>query len=271
MSIRQRLEVTEDSYDPPIFSSISQDHSFTTMLQIRNISATTVLPAVGVWFALHTPVQRNTAVWAGSIRTWSRDHRAHHRYVDTDRDPADLSVAVVETFWNDWKGGLIYAGILRVFFFQQATLYHFLTALVTFGEGYHNFHHKFPSNYRNGIKWYQYDPSKCDLQRFSQNTIDKDEYQQQQKRLDKQRPCMTWVDFQHAVQTRQFIKAHPRGEVLVRAYVGKDATAVFNGGIHEHSRAAHSLLGEFRARILLGGQELEKTRANNHADSLKLC
>ena len=33
-------------------------------------------------------------------------------------------------------------------------------ALLTFGEGYHNFHHRFPSDYRNGVRWYQWDPSK---------------------------------------------------------------------------------------------------------------
>lgn len=31
---------------------------------------------------------------------------------------------------------------------------------LTNGEGYHNFHHKFPNDYRNGIRWYDYDPSK---------------------------------------------------------------------------------------------------------------
>ncbi len=37
---------------------------------------------------------------------------------------------------------------------------HWLVALITFGEGYHNFHHRFPNDYRNGIKWYHWDPSK---------------------------------------------------------------------------------------------------------------
>jgi stearoyl-CoA desaturase (Delta-9 desaturase) len=35
-----------------------------------------------------------------------------------------------------------------------------LVSLVTFGEGYHSFHHKFPGDYRNGINWYDFDPSK---------------------------------------------------------------------------------------------------------------
>lgn len=33
-------------------------------------------------------------------------------------------------------------------------------AFITFGEGYHNFHHIFQADYRNGIKWYQFDPTK---------------------------------------------------------------------------------------------------------------
>jgi stearoyl-CoA desaturase (delta-9 desaturase) len=37
---------------------------------------------------------------------------------------------------------------------------HWLVAILTFGEGYHNFHHRFPSDYRNGVKWYHWDPSK---------------------------------------------------------------------------------------------------------------
>jgi stearoyl-CoA desaturase (delta-9 desaturase) len=32
--------------------------------------------------------------------------------------------------------------------------------LLTHGEGYHNFHHKFQIDYRNGIKWYHWDPTK---------------------------------------------------------------------------------------------------------------
>ncbi len=37
---------------------------------------------------------------------------------------------------------------------------HWLGAFLTNGEGYHNFHHRFPADYRNGVKWYQWDPSK---------------------------------------------------------------------------------------------------------------
>ena len=36
----------------------------------------------------------------------------------------------------------------------------FWLAFLTFGEGYHNFHHLFQSDYRNGVRWYHWDPSK---------------------------------------------------------------------------------------------------------------
>jgi stearoyl-CoA desaturase (delta-9 desaturase) len=42
----------------------------------------------------------------------------------------------------------------------------FFLALVTYGEGYHNFHHRFPNDYRNGVRWYQFDPSKWAILAF---------------------------------------------------------------------------------------------------------
>jgi stearoyl-CoA desaturase (delta-9 desaturase) len=33
-------------------------------------------------------------------------------------------------------------------------------ALLTYGEGYHNFHHMFAHDFRNGVRWWQFDPSK---------------------------------------------------------------------------------------------------------------
>ncbi|MBK5281975.1 MAG: acyl-CoA desaturase [Nitrospiraceae bacterium] len=35
-----------------------------------------------------------------------------------------------------------------------------LVSLVTFGEGYHNYHHMYPTDYRNGPRWHHFDPSK---------------------------------------------------------------------------------------------------------------
>jgi len=35
-----------------------------------------------------------------------------------------------------------------------------LMAVLAFGEGYHNYHHSFPFDYRNGIKPWHFDPAK---------------------------------------------------------------------------------------------------------------
>ena len=40
---------------------------------------------------------------------------------------------------------------------------HWLMAFFTFGEGYHNFHHAFQHDYRNGVKAWQFDPTKWSI------------------------------------------------------------------------------------------------------------
>jgi stearoyl-CoA desaturase (delta-9 desaturase) len=38
-----------------------------------------------------------------------------------------------------------------------------IMAFLTFGEGYHNYHHEFQHDYRNGVKPWQWDPSKWSI------------------------------------------------------------------------------------------------------------
>jgi stearoyl-CoA desaturase (delta-9 desaturase) len=305
----------------------------------------------------------------GSIQWWSRGHRAHHRYTDTEKDPYSVNKGIlyahfgwmllkqdpkrigrsdvtdlnddpvvmwqhkhyikvvltmgllfpmlVAGLWDDLAGGLVYAGILRFFFVQQATFCinslahwlgdqpfddrnsprdHVLTALITLGEGYHNFHHEFPSDYRNAIEWHQYDPTKWsiwiwkqlglayDLKQFRSNEIEKGRVQQLQKKLDRKRaqldwgipleqlPVMEWDDFVEQARTggreliavagvihdvADFVGEHPGGKAMIKAWIGKDATAVFNGGVYNHSNAAHNLLSTMRVGVVRGGMEVE--------------
>ncbi|KAI5957941.1 OLE1 [Candida theae] len=219
-----------------------------------------------------------------------------------------LPTLIAGYFWGDYWGGYIYAGILKSFVIQQATFCvnslahwigtqpfddrrtprdHVLTAFVTFGEGYHNFHHEFPSDYRNALKWYQYDPTKVtiyvlsklglawNLKKFSQNAIEQGLLQQQQKKLDRQRQKLRWgssID-ELPVWTREefnerakkegliiisgiihnvksFIKEHPGGQALIRATLGKDATDAFSGAVYRHSNAAHNILATMRVAVV---------------------
>ena len=91
-----------------------------------------------------------------------------------------LPVAAGLVFGDVW-GMLILAGVLRLVWSHHVTFFinslaHMwgsrpytednsardnpLIAVVTYGEGYHNFHHIFAHDYRNGVRWWQWDPTK---------------------------------------------------------------------------------------------------------------
>jgi len=303
----------------------------------------------------------------GSIKWWSRGHRAHHRYTDTDLDPysahhglfwshvgwmifkprrkpgvADMSdlnknpvirwqhqwylqILVLVAFviptvvaglgWGDWRGGYFYAGALRLCFVHHSTFCvnslahwlgetpfddkhtprdHVITALVTIGEGYHNFHHQFPMDYRNAIKWYQYDPTKwfiavCQkvglashLKVFPDNEVKKGQLTMQLKKAraisdeltwpsdSNDLPVISWDSFQEQAKERplilvsgfihdvsSFLDEHPGGRHLLKKMIGKDATTAFFGGVYNHSNAAHNLLAMMRVGVLHGGMEIE--------------
>lgn len=43
---------------------------------------------------------------------------------------------------------------------EQSAVNNYVISLLTFGEGYHNYHHTFANDYRNGIRWFHFDPTK---------------------------------------------------------------------------------------------------------------
>lgn len=43
---------------------------------------------------------------------------------------------------------------------QDSSSDSWLISFLSFGEGYHNYHHTYSHDYRNGSKWYNFDPSK---------------------------------------------------------------------------------------------------------------
>lgn len=48
----------------------------------------------------------------------------------------------------------------RTYDAEQTARDNWVIAIFTFGEGYHNYHHTFAWDYRNGIRWYHWDPTK---------------------------------------------------------------------------------------------------------------
>jgi len=43
---------------------------------------------------------------------------------------------------------------------EHTAVDNYFISFLTFGEGYHNYHHTFAYDYRNGIRWYHFDPTK---------------------------------------------------------------------------------------------------------------
>ncbi|MHC5062791.1 MAG: acyl-CoA desaturase [Planctomycetota bacterium] len=105
----------------------------------------------------------------------------HRHYVLLAILFAAIVPAAVGTAWGDPIGALLVAGWLRLVVQWHATFAvnsfahligsqpygktgsardSLLVALLTMGEGYHNFHHRFQVDYRNGIRWYHFDPTK---------------------------------------------------------------------------------------------------------------
>ena len=171
------------------------------------------------------------ATFQNSALKWATDHRRHHRHVDEDTDPYNISkgfwwahigwiffadesryLSYPQDLLDDklvmWQhkyylpiaisvgfglplfigyllnaplGGLAFGALLRIVVVHHCTFFinslcHFVgsrtytdknsardsmvMALFTFGEGYHNYHHRFQMDYRNGIRWYHFDPTK---------------------------------------------------------------------------------------------------------------
>lgn len=95
---------------------------------------------------------------------------------------------VIGYFLGSALGGLALAGFGRIVFVHHCTFFinslcHIvgtrpytdtntardsaIMAVFSYGEGYHNYHHYFPVDYRNGIKWYHFDPTKWMIKTLS--------------------------------------------------------------------------------------------------------
>jgi stearoyl-CoA desaturase (delta-9 desaturase) len=73
-------------------------------------------------------------------------------------------------------------------------------SLLTFGEGYHNYHHTFANDYRNGIKWYHFDPTKWLIWTLHKCGWAKDLKQVTSRRINTQLIMADKTDLLHQLQ-----------------------------------------------------------------------
>lgn len=63
-----------------------------------------------------------------------------------------------------------------------------------------------------------------------------------------------------------FIDDHLGGKAMIKSSLSRDATAMFNGGVYNHSNAAHNLLSTMRVGVIRGGIEVEVWKQTNAAN-----
>src|SRR5690606_20787531 len=147
-------------------------------------------------------------------------------------------VAAIGWLIGDVWGTLVLAGLLRLVLTHHFTFFinslchmfgtrpytdtnsardNFFLAIFTWGEGYHNYHHFFQYDYRNGVKWWQYDPTKwlivglaklgltSELRTVDDNTSQRAEVQIQFKKAQPQVDNATanGLDIPHALESCQ--------------------------------------------------------------------
>jgi stearoyl-CoA desaturase (delta-9 desaturase) len=304
----------------------------------------------------------SSSTMQGTVLVWARNHRAHHRYMDTDKDPydatkgfwwshegwaiqqhrpeemseidiSDLTSDPVVMFshkyyglmaissglvfpwlfcgllWGDFLGGLWLGGIIRIVVFLHCTflinsLAHYSgektysehitpvdnmwANILTLGEGYHNFHHSFPYDYRGSEVKLRIDPVKWlvdiasflgiayDVKSFPDKFIQHTRMEKSKRDLEKiaariapgppiaTLPLMTSQDVKRRVlegagliiiegvayDVTRFLPEHPGGDAILKLYYGKDATNAFNGLLVRHTASARILLASLAvARI----------------------
>jgi stearoyl-CoA desaturase (delta-9 desaturase) len=206
--------------------------------------------------------------------------------------------------WGDALGGYLYGGFVSRIILWHTTWFinslahswgeqefsaentsrgNHIIALLTMGEGHHNYHHEFPRDYRNGILAIDYDPTKWliialsyfgltyDLIKIPAEVIlkarvnaCKDKIHEWNKHLiwsdEDKLPTWSYEEFANeaaqsksliliqdfAIDITEFASQHPGGEKLLNNYVAKDATKAFFGVLNNHTKSARQLMKDMR-------------------------
>lgn len=160
----------------------------------------------------------------------------------------------------------------------------FLLAVLTAGEGHHNFHHSFPHDYRNGINRFDYDPTKwfiyvcsklglcwglketpdreIDLTRKAKDSVkystDIKDYIASIGSEEEKLPGISKTEIDEMIATGKTIlivedyvvdassilQSHPGGSKILQMHNGRDVTHEFNGGLNSHNVTARLQLAE---------------------------
>jgi len=193
-----------------------------------------------------------------------------------------LLPGLIAMTWGDFFGGVILAGLVRSVVNHHSTFLinslshisgsqtysdthsardNWFTAFLTFGEGFHNFHHEFPSDYRNGVRFYHFDPTKwlinglsrvgltSDLLRVRQEIIVRKRIAMKEKRLSK-RFARQWSLPELKLPQRALVRLRKRIELA-----GKNLSELRNR--YEENRRKKLDLSDIQTKIADARAEFE--------------
>lgn len=142
---------------------------------------------------------------------------------------------------GDVLGMLLLAGVLRLVVVHHVTFFinslahlwgrqpytdqntakdNDILAFFTFGEGYHNFHHIFEYDYRNGIRWWQFDPTKWLIKGLSWFKLTYNLRRCPEERIEKARLAM---QLRYAKQQTLSLSPPNKDEILGKLQAEYDA------------------------------------------------
>jgi len=85
-----------------------------------------------------------------------------------------------------------------------------ILAFLTMGEGYHNYHHSFQRDYRNGIRWWQFDPTKWLIRSMAWIGLAKNLYRTPSERIEARRAQMLLL------KTSRKLAQLPHADVMIQ-------------------------------------------------------
>ncbi|NVJ50840.1 MAG: fatty acid desaturase [Gammaproteobacteria bacterium] len=139
---------------------------------------------------------------------------------------------VLGWFYGDVLGMLLIVGFLRLVISHHTTFFinslahiwgkqtytdkntardNGFLALLTYGEGYHNFHHLFQNDYRNGIRWWHFDPTKWLIKSLSWLKLASDLKRCDETKIEQAKATMLMQRNIHKITK----KAHPKADELI--------------------------------------------------------
>ncbi|OYV45626.1 MAG: hypothetical protein B7X06_04315, partial [Verrucomicrobia bacterium 21-51-4] len=158
-------------------------------------------------------------------------------------------------------GGLLIPGVARLVFVQHMTFFinslchcigtrpyssdctardSMIMAFFTFGEGYHNYHHEFQHDYRNGVKPWQFDPTKWTIWLLSKVGLTS-----QLRRVPAEKILLAEIEEMRRTASRVTQKAESATQDLLQDLSIKDALSAVKQGyqdLEEYSKQLRSMI-----------------------------